>query len=185
MATLYFFGTPTGEGRPEMRLGASERRESRQGKGKMEKNGKWESWPLNLIAVNGFPLSKSGEDDASTLSARFDSIDYRHPIRRALRRVRSIVWVAVQHWPAGWAAEISTDIWPFALCDLSRFSLQVILFCFAWSWSLFFFFPPNLHGKVSSASVITGLTSPRNTPCLPASSDYYKAPRRRRISFIA
>ena len=65
-ATLGFFGRPTGEGRPEMRLGASERRESRQGKGKNEKNGKngkngkWASWPRNLIARNGFPLQQIG-----------------------------------------------------------------------------------------------------------------------------
>lgn len=78
-ATLYFFGTPTGEGRPEMRFGTSTKgaeggrekgkrakraKRAKKGKEWVEKR-KWQSWSLNLIAVNGCSFSKSGEDDAS------------------------------------------------------------------------------------------------------------------------
>ena len=49
--------------------------------------------------------------------------------------------------------KISTDVLPVALCAPSCFSLQVNLFCLVVVFD-FLFLLFNLHGKVSSASVL-------------------------------
>lgn len=92
--TLYSFGKPTGEGRPDT-LGPLQRagkRGKKKKKKKKETERKWEGWSLNLIAVNGCSVGKSDEE---TLSGQFDSIDYPHGLRRvigrAVRRVRSFM----------------------------------------------------------------------------------------------